>query len=72
MQDLCQAWSGLTGKVLHVVIRFNLYNSCGLQYCMFITLVNCEPGVLIQSCIIFLFWHSSENVEKIVPMINSV
>lgn len=72
MQVFPQAWSGLTGKVLHVVILFNLHSCCALQDWMFITLANCEPGELIQSCIIFLFWHSSENVEKIVHIINSV
>jgi hypothetical protein len=64
MQDFPQAWSGLPGKVLHVVILFNLYSSCGLQDCISITLANCEPSELIQSCIIFLLCHSSENVKK--------
>jgi hypothetical protein len=72
MQYFPKARSGLTGKVLRVVILFNLYSDCGLQGCMFIARANCEPGELIQSCIIFLFWHSSENVLKIVPMINLV
>jgi len=72
MQYFPKARSGLTGKELHVVILFNLYSNCGVQDCMFIARANCEPGALIQSCIIFLFWHSSENVEKIVAMINLV